>query len=102
MARVHEEDQASLRTLIQRKGSPSRGDASDAPPLRLDNLGYNDGKAVYVNESGLYKILLGSMKSEAESFQRWLTKEVLPHEAPGGPKRPREVPRGPRRPQETP
>ena len=78
MARVHEEDKASLRTLIQRKVSPSRVGASDAPTLRLDNLSYHDGKAVYVNESCLYKILLGSMKPEAESFQRWLTKEVLP------------------------
>ena len=60
------------------KGSPSRVGASDATTLRLDNLSYHDGKAVYVNESGLYKILLGSMKPEAESFQRWLTKEVLP------------------------
>ncbi|MFY9138790.1 Bro-N domain-containing protein [Zwartia sp.] len=31
-----------------------------------------------VNESGLYSVVLGSRKSEAKRFKRWVTHEVLP------------------------
>ena len=31
-----------------------------------------------VNESGLYNLILGSRKSEAKRFKRWVTHEVLP------------------------
>ena len=31
-----------------------------------------------VNESGLYNLVLGSRKSEAKRFKRWITHEVLP------------------------
>ncbi|MEJ8859839.1 BRO family protein [Variovorax robiniae] len=34
--------------------------------------------AVFVNESGLYCLLLKSRKPEARDFKRWVTKEVLP------------------------
>lgn len=32
----------------------------------------------FVNESGMYSLVLGSGKEEAKDFRRWLTKEVLP------------------------
>ena len=32
----------------------------------------------YVNESGMHSLVLGSTKSEAKRFKRWVTKEVLP------------------------
>lgn len=41
------------------------------------NLG-RQGKANIVNESGLYNVILRSDKSEAKSFKRWVTHEVLP------------------------
>lgn len=34
--------------------------------------------AWFVNEFGLYKLLMGSRKPEAKEFQRWVTHEVLP------------------------
>jgi prophage antirepressor-like protein len=75
VARVHAEDKASLKELLERKGSPLSG-APD--PLTSETVSYHDGKAIYVNESGFYKILLGSQKPEAERLQRWVTREVLP------------------------
>lgn len=33
------------------------------------NLSYNDGKAVYVNEPGLYALIMKSKASFAEAFQ---------------------------------
>ena len=33
---------------------------------------------VYINESGLYSLVLRSEKPEAKAFKRWVTSEVLP------------------------
>ena len=33
---------------------------------------------LFVNESGLYSLILGSRKEEAKRFQKWVTGEVLP------------------------
>lgn len=41
------------------------------------NLG-RQGEATIVNEPGLYALILGSRKSEAKAFKRWITHEVLP------------------------
>lgn len=35
-------------------------------------------RSLYVNESGLYALILGSNKPEAKVFKRWVTSEVLP------------------------
>lgn len=35
-------------------------------------------KALYVTESGLYELIIGSNKPEARSFKRWIVTEVLP------------------------
>ena len=78
LARVHKDDKASLKELFETRGVPSRGGSPDDPPPTLDTLGYHGGKAIYVNESGLYAVILGSKKDEAQAFQRWVTKEVLP------------------------
>lgn len=43
----------------------------------IDTLGGKQDMAV-VNESGLYVLILGSRKSEAKRFKRWVTHEVLP------------------------
>jgi prophage antirepressor-like protein len=34
--------------------------------------------ALYVNEPGLYSLILKSRKPEAKTFKRWVTHEVLP------------------------
>lgn len=39
---------------------------------------YNDTKAIYINEAGLYTLILGSRKQEAKLFKRWVTHDVLP------------------------
>lgn len=41
------------------------------------NLG-RQGEANIISESGLYKVILRSDKSEAKKFTRWVTHEVLP------------------------
>ena len=45
---------------------------SDSP------LDYNTRNLMYINESGLYSLVMKSNKKEALAFQRWVTKEVLP------------------------
>jgi prophage antirepressor-like protein len=39
---------------------------------------YHENKALYVNEPGLYGLVLGSQKPQALAFKRWLTHDVLP------------------------
>ena len=41
-------------------------------------LDWNTKNALYLNESGLYSLILRSGKAEAKQFSRWITKEVLP------------------------
>lgn len=36
------------------------------------------GSLLAVNESGLYSLVIGSKKSEAKKFKKWITSEVLP------------------------
>jgi prophage antirepressor-like protein len=37
-----------------------------------------DLKSIYVNESGIYSLIMGSKLPAAKDFKRWVTKEVLP------------------------
>lgn len=37
-----------------------------------------DKKTIFINESGLYSLILGSKKKEAKRFKKWVTSEVLP------------------------
>ena len=61
--------------------------------LPLTEVGENDQKSksndslpltgnlkntIYINESGLYSLILGSKMNKAKDFKRWVTKEVLP------------------------
>ena len=41
-------------------------------------LGKNEGKFIYITESGLYSLVLSSNKKEAKEFKKFITKEVLP------------------------
>lgn len=43
----------------------------------IDNLGRTQ-QALFVNEDGLYDVILDSRKSEAKAFRKWITSEVLP------------------------
>lgn len=42
------------------------------------NLGSLSGETNFVNEYGLYNLVLASRKAEAKEFKRWITHEVLP------------------------
>jgi prophage antirepressor-like protein len=41
-------------------------------------LTFNEKQTIYINESGLYSLILGSKKEEAKQFQKWITSEILP------------------------
>ena len=80
---VDSKDKCSLKELKSR--SPNS--------LPLTEVGENDQKSksndslpltgnlkntVYINESGLYSLILKSNMDKAKEFKRWVTKEVLP------------------------
>ena len=44
----------------------------------LFRLKGNDGNTVYINESGLYSLILRSKLESAKEFKRWVTSQVLP------------------------
>ena len=60
---VDSEDKMTLRDLI------SRG--RKILPQKNDHM-------IYINESGLYTLILKSKMEKATEFQKWVTKEVLP------------------------
>ncbi|MFM7979294.1 MAG: Bro-N domain-containing protein [Candidatus Fonsibacter sp.] len=41
-------------------------------------LDYNDRNAIYINEPGLYSIILRNDMSKAKEFKKWVFSEVLP------------------------
>lgn len=43
----------------------------------IDKLGRTQ-KAYFINEDGLYDVILDSRKPEAKAFRKWLTSEVIP------------------------
>ena len=62
---VDSEDKCSLKRL------KSRG--NESLPLT-----WNTGNTIYINESGLYSLILRSKMDKAKEFKRWVTKKVLP------------------------
>jgi prophage antirepressor-like protein len=70
---LDDDEKSSLEDLIKTKGQPLEGDLSDRSPL-----GYNDLKAFYVSEPGLYSLIGKSTKTEAKVFKRWVHHDVLP------------------------
>ena len=61
---VEEEDRTSIQNLRGREMCP------------LTNP--NEGACIYISESGLYSLLMGSKLPCAKAFKRWVLKEVLP------------------------
>ena len=37
-----------------------------------------DAQTIFINESGLYSLILSSKKPEAKAFKKWITSEVIP------------------------
>ena len=52
-----------------------RGDINNTPEnsIKINNFGMK-----FINESGLYSLIMSSKKPEAKAFKRWVTSEVLP------------------------
>ena len=47
--------------------------------LKIEQLlADEDAKTIFINESGLYSLILASKKPEAKKFKHWVTSEVLP------------------------
>ena len=52
--------------------------ASESRGSKTDPLKRKEGNAIYINESGLYCLILRSELESARVFKQWVTKEVLP------------------------
>ena len=52
--------------------------ASGSKGSKTDPLKRNNEKAIYINFSGLYSLILHSKLESARVFKRWATKDVLP------------------------
>ena len=68
---VDPEDRISLEKLIGKGG----GGANHSPPSLVSTF---QGSTLYLNESGLYSLIVGSKLESAKAFKRWVTKDVLP------------------------
>lgn len=44
----------------------------------VSEVSHNDKITIYINESGLYSLIMRSTLPNAREFQQWVTKEVLP------------------------
>ena len=74
-------------TVINESGCAiaSHVDAEDKTFVMLDiadsqngNVPVGQSKTAFVNESGLYSLILSSKLPTAKKFKRWVTSEVLP------------------------
>jgi len=77
---VDEEDKASFAAL---KGGgetppPCNGTSNAINEQPSDDLKNMQPNTVFINESGLYSLILGSKLPKAKEFKRWVTSEVLP------------------------
>ena len=47
-------------------------------PVSQTGLTYNQKNTIFINESGLYSLILSSKLKKAKKFKKWVTSEVLP------------------------
>ena len=52
-------------------------DKKDLKQLSNEPLNYNEGKTVYINESGLYSLILSSQAPFAEEFKKLVGHQML-------------------------
>ena len=75
-----------LKYSNHRKAIIDHVDPEDKSLLNEINIGgneslpltWNDKNSIYINESGLYSLILRSDMDNAKKFKRWITREVLP------------------------
>gem|GEM_PF-1984958 len=93
---TNKETGASVRTIIDENGNPlfCLKDLCDAleltashvrerlsPDVVSNDVRYESGQGrnmTFVNEDGMYDVILDSRKPEAKRFRKWITSEVLP------------------------
>ncbi|QIH04873.1 bro3 [Dasineura jujubifolia toursvirus 2a] len=51
---------------------------NEVSTLAVDTSSYNEGKEVYVNEPGLYQLIMGSKLETAKPFKKFVFSELLP------------------------
>ena len=51
--------------------------ASESRGSKKEPLKGNEGNTIYINESGLYSLILQSKLESATAFKRWVTQDVL-------------------------
>ena len=66
-------DYKKKQALVSWKGYEINIGGNDSLPLT-----WNDKNSIYINESGLYSLILRSDMDNAKKFKRWITREVLP------------------------
>ena len=75
---VDPEDRARFDELHGGTNRSSSLRASGSRGSETDPLTNNQKNTIYINESGLYSLILHSKLESARVFKRWVTKDVLP------------------------
>ena len=79
---VDPEDKRKLSELgsktKQNETDPLKFKQNESFWLKTGPLKRNEGNTIYINESGLYSLILRSQLESARAFKRWVTKDVLP------------------------
>lgn len=68
-------DVCSVLDISKYRDAVSRLDDDESCPLRVDASTKTE---IFVSESGLYSLVLKSIKPEAKKFKKWITSEVIP------------------------
>ena len=74
---VDEDEKKELKILVEEVVAPG-ATTSMVLGKQYDSLSYNDGKAVYVNEPGLYSLILSSKAPFAKAFKKLVCTYILP------------------------
>ena len=74
---VDHEDKRKLSELVS-KSKQNEMDPLKYRGSKTESLTNNQKNTIYINESGLYSLILRSKLESACAFKRWVTKEVLP------------------------
>ena len=69
---VDTEDKRKLSELVLKTKQ------NESFPLQTGSLKGNEGNTAYINESGLYSLILHSKLEYAHIYKRWVTMDVLP------------------------
>ena len=74
---VDPEDRARFDELHGGMNCSSSLRASGSRGSKTDPLTNNEKNTIYINESGLYSLILRSKLESARVFKQWITKDVL-------------------------